>query len=42
MVIEHFSTYSRFKIMTEIPTGKIFGTFEKDKDNLNIASYSVK
>lgn len=28
MVIEHFSTYSRFKIQTEIPTGKIFGTFE--------------
>lgn len=41
-IVEHFGAYTRFKIETDIPTGKIFGNFEKNKETLELASYSVK
>jgi ATP-binding cassette subfamily A (ABC1) protein 3 len=35
-IIEHFNAFYRFKIETNIPTGKIFGAFEKNKINLKL------
>ena len=41
-MIEHFQTFYRFKIETQISIGKVFGLFETHKIELKIASYSVK
>ena len=42
LVIEHFQTFYRFKIKTQVSVGKVFGIFEKSKAELNIVQYSVK
>ncbi|KRW99021.1 P-loop containing nucleoside triphosphate hydrolase [Pseudocohnilembus persalinus] len=41
-LIEHFQGFYRFQVTQNIPTGKIFGAFEKEKHKLDIASYSIK
>ena len=41
-IIEHLSDLFKFKLETQIPTGKVFGNFEKNREKLQIASYSVK
>jgi ATP-binding cassette subfamily A (ABC1) protein 3 len=41
-VIEHFHSFYRFKILSQVSIGKIFGTLEDNKDKLQIVHYSVK
>ncbi len=41
-LIEHFQSFYRFKIETSISIGKVFGSFEANKNQLLISQYSVK
>lgn len=41
-IIEHYSSFFRFKIESNVPTGKLFGAFESAKKELNLQSYNVR
>ena len=41
-VIEHYGSYFRFKLDSNISGGKLFGKFEKEYQLLDIANYSIK
>ncbi|EGR31657.1 hypothetical protein IMG5_105060 [Ichthyophthirius multifiliis] len=41
-VIEHLEDFFRFRIESIISIGKIFGCFEKNKEQLKISEYSLK
>jgi ATP-binding cassette, subfamily A (ABC1), member 3 len=41
-LIEHFQSFYRFKIETSSSIGKVFGSFEANKTQLQISQYSVK
>lgn len=41
-LIEHFSSFYRFKINTNMSIGKVFGLFEDHKSEYDIIQYSVK
>jgi len=41
-LIEHFQSFYRYRIVSNISIGKIFGSLEEKKEGLNIMQYSVK
>ena len=41
-LIEHFQTFYRYRIDSDISIAKVFGYFENNKDELSIEQYSVK
>jgi len=41
-LIEHFQSFYRYKISSDISIGQVFGIFEENKEKLNIMQYSVK
>ncbi|EGR27275.1 hypothetical protein IMG5_199550 [Ichthyophthirius multifiliis] len=40
--IEHIGDFYRYRIETSVTIGKIFGSFEKNKEQLKISEYSLK
>lgn len=40
--LEHFQTFYRFKVSSNISLGKVFGLLEESKQALRILQYSVK
>jgi len=41
-ITEHFQSFYRFKIASDISIGKVFGFFEERKTEMKIVQYSVK
>ncbi|CAD8078613.1 unnamed protein product [Paramecium primaurelia] len=41
-VIEHFQTFYRIRLLSNITAGKLFSAFEKNKQQLTISQYSIK
>lgn len=41
-ILEHFSTFYRFKLSTEISIGQLFGQFEDNKEALELQNYSIR
>ncbi|CAD8082367.1 unnamed protein product [Paramecium sonneborni] len=41
-VIEHFQTFYRIRLLSNISAGKLFSAFEKNKQQLTISQYSIK